>query len=119
MTGIVNDMQALFKQQLALFRHEVQADIQKTKEGVLSLGIGLGIVLLGGILLALMLVHLLHWSAPEIPLWGSYGIVGVVFLVAGGILCYMGKKIFDSFSPLPHESVQALKENAQWIRKAH
>jgi len=117
-TGIVNDAQELIKQQMTLFRHELQVDIRKTKEGALSLGAGLGVAGLGGLLLALMLVHLLQALAPEMPLWGCYGVVGVALVGVGGILCYAGKKIFDSFSPLPNESVQALKENVRWITKA-
>jgi len=117
-SGIVNDAQELIKQQMTLFRHELQVDIRKTKEGVLSLGIGLGVAALGGLMLVFMLVHLLQSLAPELPLWGCYGIVGGMLIAVGGILCYAGKKIFDSFSPLPNESVQALKENVRWITKA-
>lgn len=117
-SGIVDDAQELIKQQLTLFRHEIQTDIRKTKEGALSLGLGLGVASLGTILLTFMLVHLLNWSVPQLPLWACFGIVGGVFIVGGGLLCYGGKKIFDSFSPLPNESVQALKENLQWITKA-
>lgn len=117
-TGIVNDAQELLKQQMTLFRHELQVDIRKTKEGALSLGAGLGVASLGGILLSMMLVHLLHSLAPELPLWGCYGIIGGVLIGVGGVLCYAGKKIFDSFTPLPNESVEALKENVRWITKA-
>jgi len=117
-TGIVNDAQELIKQQMTLFRHELQVDMRKTKEGALSLGAGLGVACIGGILLAFMLVHLLQALAPGLPLWGCYGLVGGVLVVLGGVLCYAGKKIFDSFSPLPDESIQALKENVRWITKA-
>jgi len=91
-SGIVNDAQELIKQQMTLFRHELQVDIRKTKEGVLSLGIGLGVAALGGLMLVFMLVHLLQSLAPELPLWGCYGIVGGMLIAVGGILCYAGKK---------------------------
>jgi hypothetical protein len=117
-SGIVDDAQELIKQQLNLFRHEIQTDIQKTKEGALSLVLGAGIAFLGTILLTFMLVHLLNWSWPQLPLWGCYGIVGGVFIVGGGLLCYWGKTIFASFNPLTDDSAQALKENIQWITKA-
>lgn len=116
-SGIVDDAQELVKQQINLFRHEIQTDIRKTKEGALSFELGLGVFLVGTILLTFMLVHLLNWSVPQLPLWGCFGIVGAVFIIGGGLLCYGGKKIFDSFIPLPSESVQALKENLQWITK--
>lgn len=111
-TGIFNDAQELLKQQLALFKQEVKDDVRRTKDGAISMSVGLGIFIMGGILLALMLVQLLKLALPE---WSSYAIVGVVLTAAGGALFYAGKKRFESFNPLPDQSVAALKENVQWI----
>jgi len=116
-TGILSDAQELITQQLALFRHEIQDDLRRTKEAALSLVLGLGIALLGAIVLSLMLVHLLNWSWPQLPLWSCYGIVGGVLSAVGAALCFASKKQFDSFNPLPEQSVQALRENVQWITK--
>src|SRR5262249_49656521 len=116
-SGIVDDAQELIKQQMHLFRHEMQTDIRKTKEGALEEGFGVSVLFLGAILWTFMLVYLLNWLVPQLPLGGCFGIVGAGFVVGGGLLCYGGKKVFDSFTPLPHESVQALKENLQWITK--
>ena len=113
-TGIIGDVTELMKQQMALFRHEVESDLTKTKEAALSLALGFGVGLAGAGLLILMVVHLLTW-ATGLPLWASYGIVGGCFAVAGGILLYLGKKKFQSFNPLPDESAQALKENVQCL----
>jgi uncharacterized membrane protein YqjE len=116
-TGIVHDAQELIKQQLALFRHEIHSDVQKAKEGALSLALGMGVAFLGSLLMCLMLVHLLNWSAPALPLWSCYGIVGIVLLGAATIFYLLGKKKIDETSPLPEQSVEALKENVQWIMK--
>jgi len=69
-----------------------------------------------------MVVYLLHWltSPPDmdragIPLWGCYGIVTLVFLGSGTALLLAGKKKFDSFNPLPDQTVATVKENVQWI----
>lgn len=114
-TGIINDAQDLLKQQLALFKQEIKDDVRKTKEAVLALSVGMGILLVGGLLWCLMLVHLLSWAFPSLPLWCSYGIIGLVFVACGGALLYLGKRRFESFNPLPEQSVGALKENVQWI----
>jgi hypothetical protein len=79
---------------------------------------------MGGFAFCLMLAHLIHFltipagyvsDTAAIPLWGCYGIVAAVFLVAGGCIAFVGKKKFDSFNPLPEESAQVLKENIEWI----
>ncbi len=114
-TGIINDAQDLLKQQLALFKQEIKDEIRKTKEVALSVGAGIGILLVGAILWCLMLVHLLSWAIPALPLWGSYGIIGLVFVLGGAALLYLGKRRMESFNPLPERSVRALKENVQWI----
>jgi len=114
LTGIVRDVEELVKQQLALFRAEMIQDGRKIRDAAIPLGLGIWGVLLGLGVLALMLAHLLQWST-DMPLWVCYLIVGVVCVVAGGILAYVGKKKFDSFTPLPEESAQALKENVECL----
>jgi hypothetical protein len=56
------------------------------------------------------------WPAA-IPIWGGFGIVGGLVLLAGiGLLLY-GKSRFDAFNPLPDQAVEALKETVQWKTK--
>lgn len=119
-SGILNDAQELFKQQVVLLKHEVKDDLRKTRDAALVLVIGTGVVGLGGLLLCWGLVYLLRWAAggeDHLPLWASFGIVGGILAIVGGIVCYLGKKKFDSFNPLPEETAEALKENVQWIMK--
>jgi hypothetical protein len=112
--GIVHDVEELVKQQLALFRAEMLTDVHKVRDAAIPLGLGIWGILLGLAALCLMLVHLLQW-ATDMPLWVSYLIVGVVCVMAGGVLAYLGKKKFDSFTILPEESAQALKENVECL----
>jgi hypothetical protein len=113
-TGIINDVQELLKQQLNLFREEVKDDVRKTKEAAISLGAGIGILVLSGIFLCLMLVYLLHW-AFSLQEWICYGIVGGLLLLVGGGLLFAGRQKLASFNPLPDQSVGALRENVRWI----
>jgi hypothetical protein len=120
--GIVNDIGDLIKQEFKFARTEVQTDLRKSKEAIVALAIGAGAAFLGLIFAGLMVVYLLHWltSPPGadqagIPLWGCYGIVTLVFLGSGTALLLAGKKKFDSFNPLPEQTVETVKENVQWI----
>jgi hypothetical protein len=124
MRGIINDIGDLIRQELKFARTEAKADLRKTRDAATVLALGVGTALLGAILLALMLVHLLHYvSLPAeetarlqgLPLWGCYGIVSAVFLVIGSAVAYMGCTMFKSFNPMPDETAKTVKENVQWI----
>jgi len=108
--GIIHDAQELFRDQLNLFRAEIEDDLRQTKEAGTALAVGGLILLLGGIFLGLMAAYLLSSLFPALPLWGSFGIVGGALAVMGAIFFYTGKQKFASFNPLPDKSVEALKE---------
>jgi hypothetical protein len=116
LTGIVNDIQALFKQQLALLKHEVRKDVRDTATAGASCVAGAAVCAVGAMLLGFGLVHLLAWGA-DLPLWASFLIFAAVFLVTGGILVFVGAHKFTTFNPLPDETAEALKENVQSIMK--
>src|SRR5262249_10520089 len=113
-SGIIDDVQELIRQQATLIRSEIQDDFRKTKAAVSSMAVGVGVAVLGVILLSLMAVYRLQRARPELPLWACFAIVGGFLGLLGGALIYAGKKKFDSFNPLPDQSFQALKENLQW-----
>jgi len=116
-TGIIDDLQELIKQNLTLFKVEVREDVKKTRDAAAALGVGIGVAAVGGLHLTLMLVFLLWWLFdPNLPLWACFAIVGGVAVGVGVALILRGKKKLDSFNPLPDESAEALKENVQWIK---
>jgi hypothetical protein len=114
-SGIVNDAQTLMQQQLALFREEIRGDLRKTKEAVTALVAGVAVAALAVGPLVFLFVALLHELALW-PWWASALTVGVVLAIVGGALIAMGVQRFRSFNPLPDQSVEALKENLQWIK---
>jgi len=115
--GIVNDAQVLFKHQAALLKHDVRQDLRETKEGLTSVAVGGIIAALGAVLLGFMLVHLLFWLVPAVPLWGWFGIVGGAVAVVGVILLYAGIRRFTEMQPLPDTTVEALRENLRWTTR--
>jgi len=115
-TGIISDAQDLMKQQFDLLRHEVLDDIRKTRDAAIFFGIGAGLVLVAAILGMMMLVHLLPWLFPDLPLWGSFGIWTAIMVVTAVVLFTTGVHKLPS-SILPEKTAQALKENIQWITK--
>jgi len=122
MRGIIDDIGNLVRHEIRFARTEIREDLRKTRQAAMVLGIGTTIAVMGAFLLALMLVHLIHWLSlpaghnPEgIPLWGCFGIVSAVLLVVGSVVAYMGCEMFKSFNPLPDKTAQTIKENVEWM----
>jgi putative superfamily III holin-X len=113
--GIMKDAKDLLVQELMLAKLEGHDEVRQIKTAALSLGIGVGVAAVGGILLSVMLVHMLA-AYTDIPLWGCYGIVGSVFGVLGWVLLASGKHKIEEIDVMP-QTVETMKENAQWLRE--
>lgn len=113
--GIMKDAKDLLVQELTLAKLEGHDELRQIKTAALSLGIGVGVAAVGGILLSVMLVHVLA-AYTDIPLWGCYGIVGSVFGVLGWVLLASGKHKIEEIDVMP-QTVETMKENAQWLRE--
>jgi len=108
----------LIREQLHLFQVELKNDLKRTSNASISLIVGGVLAGMGGFLLFVMVALLLHWAWPaSVSLWGAFGIVSGVLLVAGGACLLYGKTQFDAFNPLPDKSVEGLKETVQWKTK--
>jgi len=112
---IINDAMRLVQQQLKMFAAEARDDLRKARDAAYPTLIGLGLAALGVLLLGIAVALLLNWAFPTFPLWASFGVVGGLLAVGGGLVCYGGKKQFESNNPLPDRSAEALKENVQWL----
>jgi high-affinity Fe2+/Pb2+ permease len=114
-SGILSDAQDLIKHQFTLFRQEMHEDVVKAKKASNTLAVGVVFGLAAGIILsaalALLLQDLLHWSAAA-----SFGLVGLLDLVLAGILVMAGVKKLETMTATD-QSIQAAKENIQWLMK--
>jgi len=88
--GIVDDSKQLVLGQYELRKYQTLRQVAKAKVVAIWTGIGIVLAAIGTILIALMLVHLLH-EVLNLPLWGSYGIVGIVLIAIGGGFLYGAK----------------------------
>jgi len=113
--GILKDAKDLFVQELTLAKLEGHDELGHIKTAALSLGIGVGVAAVGGILLSVMLVHVLA-EYTDVPLWGCYGIVGSGLAVLGWVLLASGKHTVEGIGVMP-QTMETMKENAQWLRE--
>jgi len=115
--GIVNDAQSLIKNELELAKVEIAQELTKAKEAAISLSVGIGVCIVGGLVLVFTLIHFMHWaSSGQLPLWACHGIVGGVLSAIGVGLFLVGKKKADEVHVLPEQSIATLKDNVAWIK---
>jgi uncharacterized membrane-anchored protein YitT (DUF2179 family) len=115
-SDLVSDAKELLRQELALAKYEITQEVHKTKSALISLGAGVGIISVGGLLLLVMLVHALN-ALTGLPLWACYGIIGGMLAIVGMLLIYRGKKTISQIDMIPQQTVETMKENARWIRE--
>lgn len=121
MTGIVDDLHDLVKQQVELTRHEIKDEVQRASEALELYTVGAAVFLVGLVLVGLAAANLVHWaSSPlgtdpgRIPLWTCYAIVGALPTLIGAGLAWMGRTKLGSINPFHNAATEALKENVKW-----
>lgn len=113
--SVVTDFKLLCKQQLALFKVEIQEDFRKSKAAAVFLALGVGLAIAGAALLTAMLVGFLTWAVPALLWWEWCGVLGGTLIFSACTFFWAARIKVQSFSPVPEKSVAALKENVQWI----
>lgn len=116
MGEMVADAEHLFRKEIELARHEMRVEVSKAMQGLISLGIGVAVTAVGGLFLLFMLVSVLV-EAFAIELWVSYLIVGGLLTIIGIILLLMGRSRVQDLDPVPHETVDSVRKDIQWIKE--
>lgn len=115
-SGLMSDATLLMQQELALAKYELYEEARKTKKAAASLGSGIVVAAIGGLLLIIMLVHLLR-ELTEWPLWTCYGIIGGICAIGGAALLYSGKQQMSQIDIVPQQTVETMKENVKWFKR--
>jgi uncharacterized membrane protein YqjE len=113
--GAVRDIETLATQHVKLFKAEVKEETRQLAQGAVSLAIGGGILLIGGVMVAITLAHVLM-LIPNMPTWGAYGIVSLVVCALGVLALVLGKNRIDDATPLVDKTQEEIKEDVQWLK---
>ena len=111
--NISNDLSQLFRQEVELAKAEVKQEATKAGKAAGMLGAAgyaghLTILLLSfALVFALGNVMDLGWAAL---------IVAVIWAIIGAVLYANGRKKLKDVDPVPHRTVDTIKEDAQWLK---
>lgn len=103
-----------------LVRKELDMAKAETKENM-AVASKAGAMFSGTALAGFMALQLLSFAAAwglatVLPAGVAFLIVGVVYLVVAAALFARGRKLASGMSLVPQQTLQAVKEDAQWLR---
>jgi len=107
------DLSRLMQQELELAKSELRDEAAKAGKGVGMLG-GAG---LAGWMTVLFLSLTVVWALDTAMnlAWAAL-IVTVVWAIIGAVLFAMGRKAIREVNPRPDQTIESLKEDAQWLK---
>jgi hypothetical protein len=104
-----------------LVHQEIQLATTELTEKVSQLGKGVGLVIGGGLVayggfLAIVAALVLALTAMGLPSWAAALGGGILIAVAGYLLIRSGLAALRPDQLTPHQTIDTLKEDAQWLR---
>ena len=112
--GLLRDVRALVRQEMALAQHEVQYEIGKILKSVLWCGIAAVLALIGLFAGAAVCVLIL-FEYTGLPAWACAAIVTVVLLGGAWGLAVAGWGLAKSVHVIPLRTVRTLVDDATWM----
>jgi len=112
--GLLNDVRALMRQEMALARHEVQYEIGKIIKTVLWFGIAAVLAVIGLFMIAAVCVLVL-FEYTGLPAWICAAIVSVLLLTGAWGLSAAGRKVAKSIRLIPLRTVRTFMDDAKWM----
>ncbi|MER6582439.1 phage holin family protein [Nonomuraea sp. NPDC001023] len=110
---IGEDISKLFRQEVELAKIELRQEATKAGKAAGMLG-GAGFA---GYMIALLVTLAVMFGLGEVMGLGWAALVlAVVWAVIGGVLYVNGRNRLRAINPRPEQTIETLKEDAQWAR---
>ena len=111
--NISNDLSQLFRQEVELAKVELKQEAAKAGKAAGMLG-GAGFA--GYLAVVLLSFALVFGLANVMDAGWAALIVAAVWAIVGGVLFATGRTKLKTVDPVPHRTVNTLKEDAQWLK---
>ncbi|TCC57754.1 phage holin family protein [Kribbella pittospori] len=110
---LTGDFGTLTRQELALAKAELREEAKQAGKGAGMLG---GAAFAGW-MLALFVSLTVMWALGEAMdlVWAAL-IVAAIWAVVAAVLAVSGRKALRDVTPVPEQTVETLKEDAQWLK---
>jgi uncharacterized membrane protein YqjE len=111
---LLSDVGALLDQKLTLLTIELKNEGAAVVRSLLVLLVGAIFAMLGLLQLSTAAAVWLGAAIGSVP--GGYGIIGLVFVLAGGSLLAVMRGRLDKQHLLPRKTLQEFRRDAKWIK---
>jgi len=104
----------LVRQEIALAKTETTHKVARVGKDVGMLAVGAAVLYAGLLAIGAAVILLLNYVLPA---WVAALIVGLVVAAIGGFLVQRGRAALTSEDLTPRQTVESLKENAEWAKE--
>lgn len=111
---LAQDSATLVRQEVALAKAELQQNVKGVARDLTMVAVGGVIALIGAMVLILFLVLAVGDALDEY--WLGALIVGLLFVVVGGLLAKSNLNKLKHESVTPTRTIETLKEDKQWLQ---
>lgn len=112
-TEITSDLSRLFRQEVELAKAEMRQEAKKAGKA----GGMFGVAAIAGLMVVVLLSFALVYALDAImPAGWAALIVAVLWGIVGAVAFVTGRKQAKEINPVPQQTVETLKEDAQWLR---
>ena len=110
---MTSELSGLFRQEVELAKVEAREELSQSVKAMVAMAVGGVAALLFLIVVSIALAELLDQGLNRAL---SFFIVAVLWAIVGGVLYSVGRKRMKDVDPVPRQTVDTLKEDAQWVR---
>ncbi len=114
LSDLASETVELLRQELALFKAELQEKLSKAGIGAAALAAAALIAFSGWLFLLLAAVFALDLV---LPIWAAALIVGVLVVAIAGALALYGKSRLRADALMPERTMRSLREDQAWIKE--
>lgn len=112
-SAIVADIQNILRDEIRLASSEFKDKARQSKKAAVFLGGAAGMGLFSA---ACFIATCIAALALVLPVWLSALIMGVLLAAGAGGAFILGRMALDEVDAIPQQTVESMKDNADWIR---
>jgi hypothetical protein len=112
--GLADDLQRLFRLEIALFKCEIGDNARRLSIGVVLLAVGAALAFTAwlAVFAAAVIALTIVW-----PAWLAAVAIGVATSIPAGLLLFFGVRSVRTQRLMPQRTLKSLRENGAWVKE--